>query len=72
MISSRALAQHWDRCSLPQMHKESVHHTEYEDDLVRQTNTDNQYSCLSTTNKFIQPASFGHSSTSTQMSGRNN
>jgi len=37
---AQALAQHWDHCGLPQMHKECVEHINYEDDLVRQTNTD--------------------------------
>jgi len=74
MIDSqaRSLAQYWDRYSLPQMHKEGVEHTNYEDDLVRQTNIDRPYDCLSTTNKPIQSASFGHSGTSAQMSKQNN
>ena len=48
MIGSRArtLAQHWDRCSLPQMNK-GVKHTEYENDLVRQNNIDHRYDYFS-------------------------
>ena len=71
MIYSRALARA-HHCSMPQIHKEGGEHTNYEDDLVSQTNIDRRYGCLSTTNKHIQPASFGHSGTSAQMSGRNN
>jgi len=41
------------------MHKEDVEHTEYKDDLVRQTNTDHRYDYLFTTNKPVQPASLG-------------
>jgi len=54
------------------MHKESVEQTNYEDDLARQTNTNRQYSCLSTTNKLVQPASFGHSGIPTQILEQNN
>jgi len=43
--------------------KEGLEHKEYEDDFVRQTNTDSQYGYLFTTNKPVQPTSFGHSST---------
>jgi len=63
----RALAQHWDHCSLPQMYKEDVEHAEYED-LVRQINTDRRYDYLFTTNKPVQQASFGHYGNSARMS----
>ena len=53
---------------MPQMHKEDMKHTDYEDDLVRQSNTDRRYDYLSTTNKLVQLALFGHNSISAQMS----
>jgi len=55
-------------CNLSQMNKEGVEHIEFEKDPVRRTNNDIIYNCLSTTNKLLQPVSFGHSDTSTQMS----
>jgi len=69
-VASRARvhAQHQALRNLPQMHKESVEHTEYEDDLVRETNTDRRYSCLLITNKHVQLASFGDNGTSARMS----
>jgi len=50
------------------MHKESVKHTEYEDGLVKQTNTDRRCGYLFTTNKFVQLASFGYNGISVPMS----
>ena len=50
------------------MHKEGAEHTEYEDDLIRQTNIDRRYGCIFTTNKLVQLASFGHNGTFAQMS----
>jgi len=47
-----------------------VENTEYEKAFVKQVNFDNQYACLSTTNKFLQPASFGHNGTSAQVSSQ--
>jgi len=47
-------------------------YTEYEDDLVRQTNTDCRYDCLFITKKPVQLASFGYSGTSARMPEQNN
>ena len=53
--------------NLPQMNTKSVEHTKHEKDLLKQTNIDSRYGCLSSNNKLFQQTSFGHNDTSVQM-----
>jgi len=42
------------------MNTKGVKHTKHKEDLLKQTNIDSRYDCLSSNNKLFQQTSFGY------------